>query len=329
MWFDDAEPVHPQFPFNAFTDGPRLDHGPQRVAPVDRWPLASDFHPFAQRPDIDSGVMHFRGHDDSPFVSGRWETDADTLDIVTKSSLATEPQGDPIVVTGTRLSGGGFSWTQSGGGGAFGELPSPGDTPAPPGGDTVAPDENEITITVQIYRPLTASEQQVLQNLQNAISAIDAAIRGLADNARITLYDGSIVTGAELKALWSKTDFTINPDNTYYGTTNPQNRGAAIYNGGDPQVFVNLWVLQGYDAQPGDSGLNYFVGHELGHLVNANRTHNGTTPDAGARYEQMANDISRAIANLDSLDTLPQTDDPRGDAYDRYSTPSALVFTVV
>jgi hypothetical protein len=330
MWFDDFEPVHPQISFNALGDDPRVDHINERAGPAERWPLASDFDPFAHRPSSDDGMMHFRSNDGAAFGLGRREPDTDvTVDTVLKSSLATEPEPEPIVVTGTRLSSGGLSWTQTGGGGGPADDPM-GDTIKPPPldeGGGAASDESEITITVQIYRTLSASEQQVLQNLQNAIAAIDAAIRSLADNARITLYDGSTVTGAELKALWSKTDFTVNPDNTYYGTTNPQNRGAAILNGGDPQVFVNMWVLQGYAAHPDNSGLNYFVGHELGHLVNANQTHNGTISDAAARYEQMANDISRAIANLQGLAILPQTDAPEGDAYDRYSTPSPLIFT--
>jgi hypothetical protein len=59
MWFDDFEPVHPQIPFKAWSDHPRLDQFGEESRPAERWPLASEFHPFALRPDIDSGVMPF------------------------------------------------------------------------------------------------------------------------------------------------------------------------------------------------------------------------------------------------------------------------------
>lgn len=271
--------------------------------------------------------MNLRHNDGAPqFSTGRWQPEVDdTFDIILKSSTATEPPaGDTIVVTGTRTSGGGIVWSHATGGDPGGLTGPTGEITPPNDGEPPPPDESEIIITVQLNRTLTASEQQVLQNLQNAISAVDAAIRSLADNARITLYDGSTVTGAELKALWSKTDFTVNPDNTYYGTTNPQNRGAAILNGGDPQVFVNMWVLTDYAAHPDNSGLNYFVGHELGHLTQANQNHDGTAPDAAMRYEQMANDISRAIANSAGISVLP-SEGTSAPTYG-YSTPSALQF---
>lgn len=74
--------------------------------------------------------------------------------------------------------------------------------------------------------------------------------------------------------------------------------------------------------------MNYLVDYEVGHLTNATRSHDGTRPDAGGRYEQMANDVSRAIAFSAGIVVLPQTNDFENDAYERYSAGAPLVFTV-
>lgn len=331
MWFDDVGPNSVHF---SGSDEAR-DHA-QGTAPALliepglRWPTNDQFHPFV-RPQLDNAIFASEMRHSSPGLGIGWPPIADDeiIDINATFLVASEGDGGEIIVTGTRLTSGGILWNSSEDVGSFEDPKSPVAFIPPPGEDEgEAPsDESTIEVTINLGRPLTDSENEALQDFMDAVAAIDAAIRSLADNVKITLYDGSTVTGAELKSLWSKTEFFINPDNIFYGETNPQNRGAAMLNGGNPEVFVNISTFMGYAAHPNNSGLNYFVGHELGHLTQANQNHNGTVPDAGARYEQMANDISRAIANLGGLAILPQTDAPQGVAYDRYSTPNPLVFT--
>lgn len=302
-------------------DDPRLDHRPQRLEPTERWPLASDFHPFALRPDIDSGVMHFRGLDHPGLGWGRWQPDIeDAFDITLKSAVASEPEPEPIVVTGARLSGGGLSWTQTGASGGPADDPM-GDTIAPPPldeGGAAAPDEREITITVQINRTLTPSEEQALQKLQETITAIDAAIRALASNAILVLPNGKTVTGADLKAIWAKIDFVINENEpygnlSYRGEANVFGQDTQNVSANDYQISFNIHnqALDGYDHREG--GMNYLVAHELGHLTQ------WWTPNFN--NEQMANDIGRAILASAGLDYLGE---PEGGGY---STQAPMQFT--
>ncbi len=106
----------------------------------------------------------------------------------------------------------------------------------------------------------------------------------LSPKGQITLKDGSTVSGAQLNYDWLRTDFEINPVGTVYGegTAYPQTRGEANYNEGNPLIRVNIDTLAGY-AGSGDAGLNFWVGHEMGHLTAANRNHDGTVADANAR----------------------------------------------
>jgi hypothetical protein len=309
MWFDDFEAAQPQNLFNAIGDDPRLDYGPQRFEPAERWPLASDFYPFALRPDIDSGVMHFRPNEHAAFGLGRWQPDIDdTFDSVLKSSTATEPSDDTIVVTGTRNSFGTLSWTQTGGAGGTGDDLG-GDTIEPPpldeGGDA-PPDNTVITITIHINRPLTASEQQALQDLQNSIAAVDAAIRALANNATLVL-NGVTVSGAQLKEIWAKTDFQIYD---YISFRNGSYRGEAdMVNGTDPTISFNIsGTADGHNGLDRfnnfTGGVNYLVGHELGHLTQ------WFTPNFN--NEVMANDFARALLNGAGL---PYLSNPQGGGY--------------
>lgn len=238
-------------------------------------------------------------------------------------STATEPQPETIVVTGKRLSGTyGVQFEGSYGGGDVVNPEGDSDSITPGGDEPQLTDEQEVTVTVNIENP-TDEQKKAVNDYLKAIDRLDKAIRSIPDNKKVTLYDGSTVTGAELKALWLKMDFVINPDTVFY---DGQNRGAAMYNGGDPIVYMNITNLVDYNAH-GESGMNFLVGHELGHLTAANRFHDGTNTDAGARYEQMANDISRAIAFSAGIDVLPQTNEFENDAYERYSTANPLVFT--
>lgn len=191
------------------------------------------------------------------------------------------------------------------------------------GSATVVPDKDQITVEVTIERPLTEAEQRAVEALKTAVANTTRAVNSIPDTAKITLANGSVVTGAELKALWSLTDFTINDIGTIYpsGSAN----SAANYNNGNPSVEVNINVLSDYNRY-GATGLEYFSMHELGHMTQASRIDNNlrwadgvVTEAERLAHERMANDIARAIANAGGLATL-------GNATDGYSTQNPLIF---
>lgn len=273
---------------------------------------------------------------DLPFtlIPASLDVDGPTFPSKTTVRLMTE-ENAPIVVVGTRKTGASEDYGVSFDGAYGSETPprlEPDVTTIEPndGSGATDSDESEVTVTIKIPNP-TDAQKVIIAKALEAISREDAAIRSIPDSKRITLRDGSTVTGAELKADWLKTDFEINPAGTVYGvgTASPQPRGAANYNGGDPLIQVNIDILGGYAAS-GDAGLNFWVGHEVGHLTAANRNHDGTVVDANARYEQMANDISRAIAHSGGLPVLgPGEFETRsGEMYPRYSTPEPMIFEV-
>jgi hypothetical protein len=196
------------------------------------------------------------------------------------------------------------------------------------GGGTATPntpegtDQSSVQVEVNLNRTLTNEELAAVDALNNAIRAATQAINNIPNNAQITLPNGSTVSGAELKAMWASTDFRINEAGTGYanGTT----RGEADYAGGNPLISFNIDTVKGYNAH-GAAGMNYLIGHELGHMTNAGRAYDtaaasgGYTPAETAYSEQLANDISRAIANAGGLQYL--TNPTYG-----FSTPSPLVF---
>jgi hypothetical protein len=109
------------------------------------------------------------------------------------------------------------------------------------------------------------------------------------------------VTGASLKAIWANTDFVIN-DNEAYG--NLSYRGEASKINGDPQISFNIGGdgLDRYDDLVG--GMNYLVGHELGHLTQWG--------NPSVFNEMVANDFSRALLNGAHLLYL---ENPNGGGY--------------
>lgn len=186
-------------------------------------------------------------------------------------------------------SGGSGDGGSSGGGYYAGGGPT---EPPPP------PDEALIEIIVALGRPPTAVEQRALDNLKTQIAKQTTAINNLADDAQIKLQDGSIVNGAERKQIWARTDFVVNENGTTYA--NGTDRGEAAYNNGNAQVSFNIGNLAGYDAVTG--GVAYVIAHELGHMTAAGRVSNsafanGTSTNSA--NEQIANDIARAIVNLE------------------------------
>lgn len=225
------------------------------------------------------------------------------LRMLTEQELELVSGGD-IVVTGKRPGGGGgwpwWDWGTGGydddGGGDYDGGGGGGDTSDPPPPE----DTDEIEVTVNIDRPLTPSEQQAVEDLEAEIAQTTETINNLDDNAQIRLENGEIVTGAELKEIWSKTDFVINEVGFTY--ENGTMRGEAAFNNGNPQVSYNIDIVEGFNAHAG--GLTYLVLHEVGHLTQASRDHlddiysDGVLTDAEeAAHERLANDIAAAIAN--------------------------------
>ena len=193
--------------------------------------------------------------------------------------------GGEVVVVGKRIPGNVIVWD---GGGNTGE-PTGGDGGLGDGGGGEVPtqppaDEDSIDIQIMIDRPLTDSEKVAIEKLKETIAALEAAIMALADNAVLTLPNGADVTGAELKAIWAKTDFVINDNHVTYSNGG---QGEALMAFGQPTISFNVGYLDQYDNLVG--GMNYLVAHELGHLSQA-----GTS----FYTDQLtANDIARALLN--------------------------------
>lgn len=207
-----------------------------------------------------------------------------------------------IVITGTRYFQDLFQWpsawihTDVGGDGFRYDNGWDGDGFYGGGGITepMPPDEAVITVRIAIDRPLTAPEQQALEHLLQQINKQTVAIDALPDNATLQLANGSLVTGAELKALWSRADFVLNENGHVYA--NGGILGESALNGGNPQISFNISTIVGYDNNP--NGIAYVIAHELGHLTAAGQAaNNARSPD----NEMIANDVARAISNLEGI----------------------------
>ena len=176
------------------------------------------------------------------------------------------------------------------GGGGGGYYPPP---PPPPPADA---DVHETTVNLDESK-LTADEKTALADFKASVARADAWVKALPDNVQLKLDNGQIVTGAEVKAAWAKTDFVVNPAGTPYanGTT----RGEAAYNGGNPVVSVNIDTVNGYNNSAG--GTDYLVLHEVAHLTSDQRSSytalsaGGYTEAERTSHERMANDIARGV----------------------------------
>ncbi|SFG37570.1 hypothetical protein SAMN05518801_12054 [Novosphingobium sp. CF614] len=136
----------------------------------------------------------------------------------------------------------------------------------------------------------------------------DAYVKALPDNARLTLDNGQVVTGAEVKEAWAKADFVVNDTGTAYanGTT----RGEANYNNGDPVVSMNIDNISTYNLSPG--GVDYLPLHEVAHVTADQRSdyaalqggEGGYTAAEAAAFEARASDIARAITEYSGGTTL-------------------------
>ena len=172
------------------------------------------------------------------------------------------------------------------------------------GGNTrPPPDEKRIDVTVAFDRALTPAETQALLDFKAAVVANTQAINGLAATDHVTLADGSVITGSELKALWAKTDFIVNENNHTY--LNATSRGEANYNNGNPKVSFNIDLMESYDIW-GVNGMQFLSFHELGHITQAGRNsnlnidadHNGVVSEPERlNNEHLANDTAAALLN--------------------------------
>lgn len=171
------------------------------------------------------------------------------------------------------------------------------------GGDRPPPDEKRIDVTVNFDRALTPEETAALLDFKAALAANTAFIKGLAASDHVVLANGVTLTGAELKALWAKTDYAINEVGHVY--SNSTQRGEANYNDGNPKVSFNIDIVVSYDKW-GPPGVQFLGFHELGHISQAGRNsnlnidanHDGSVsePERLAN-ERLANDTAAAILN--------------------------------
>lgn len=142
------------------------------------------------------------------------------------------------------------------------------------------------------------------------VAAADKLISSIPDTAVIILPHGNRVSGAELKQIWAKTDFTI-IDNHIPGNpplfSNGTNRGQADYNNGNPMIsFAIGQVVANVDessVSAGGRGGLWVIFHELGHMTENGRSLNNiysSYHSEGDRQlsEQFANDFARTITQF-------------------------------
>ena len=208
------------------------------------------------------------------------------------------PQSQSYQLTDVVVTGAGWAPSSGPGGGGWGtggsydgnpELtinPSPGPgTMYDPGNwwDIGPTDEDEILIHVDLGREPTDEEKVTINLFAQRVGAADAFVKSLNDTEKITLRSGAQVSGADLKAMWSKLDFVIKPTGTPY--VNLTTQGQVDYNGGDPLATFSFDTIKNYNFDY--QGGMFLPLHEIGHLLSG-----GTYRD-----EIDANDIARAIAN--------------------------------
>jgi len=143
-------------------------------------------------------------------------------------------------------------------GGSFGQNGgiAPADT-VPLSNDPI-PDNNPDGPDVGIEVTDEANRQHVLEaaeKLKAGIEVLDPKFTALSDTQTFMMKDGTVVTGAELKAWWQSFDFRV--------TDRPfgPERGGAVANGVSNMHWstVNTWGY--WDA----NGLTFIILHELVH----------------------------------------------------------------
>lgn len=171
-------------------------------------------------------------------------------------------------------------------------------------GNVSTNDAESIEVNVNITRALTATEQAAVDHLNQSIQKVTDAIAKIADNAKITLSNGSTVTGAELKQIWQNTDFVINENENY---ANQSGRGEA--NASTQTVSFNIQTLVDYNANA--AGTDYLALHELAHMTSAGVASNNSvwadgvlTAAENTANETLANDIAKAIGTQGGITML-------------------------
>ena len=218
--------------------------------------------------------------------------------------------GGEIIVTGRRYipdvivpdggSGGGF--TGSGGGGG-GSPPTPNDRP------------HVMLETTMFHTP--AEEQAMLNEatkLATKIAELDPKIDALADDARVVLKDGSVISGAALKAWWAGLDFTVTDRSFGPGRTGAYENGMATINyesvkgwsQSDPQGLSTLILHELIHHSPNGQALNGRLANEY---YNNNKTYTGF--DKSIQFDSIeefsnwgAREIGRALG-LPDMKALP------------------------
>lgn len=160
-------------------------------------------------------------------------------------------------------------------------------------------DYDEITIDNLVARELTESEIKAIEALKQTIADVTKAIMSLPNNARIVLPNGEVISSAELKELWSTTDFRITE-----GTTTPATANVGFNSAVGPDINIDLKWLDRKDDIFG--GVNYTVLHELGHTVDVSRKlmtigWNNMTTIEQDEAQLLANDVAKFVADYAGL----------------------------
>lgn len=161
---------------------------------------------------------------------------------------------------------------------------------------------NEVTLDPSIQ--LSPEQLEKYNAFKAIVRGMGAHLAEIPDNSILDMGNGLTITGAELKSIWARVDFWINPQGTTY--LNETARGEANYNWGDPKVSYNIDVLMEYCDSPAE--MIYLVLHELGHLTQAGRDYNGMAHRGevtSTQNEIFANTIALAIATATQQSAYP------------------------
>ena len=188
--------------------------------------------------------------------------------------------GNWIVVTGQRQIGGDFA-------NFYGEMYNGGSGSEP----AVPPDEPpdcSITDIIDEYGGPSSYDDQV--TLAETVDKILDKLGNLAGGGSFSHLNSSVST-SELYGNLRNMDFEIKPD---WWTPDNGGIGEVLYNGGDPLARIRAEGLEGYAAN-GQTGMVFYVLHELVHATAAGNLRNNNTEDGND--EVWVNDLVRLIAN--------------------------------
>lgn len=213
-----------------------------------------------------------------------------------------------------------------GGGGGGGGSPAPAPSPL----NALLATYTKVTIGHHdIYLPptMTPQEQLAANSFLDGIRAEDAKINNLGDNEQINITEtwtdasglthtqGYTETGADLKAQWNASSFSLFSSTDYTSTlngagTNGTGRGASSV-GSDPNmagnnlVGYNLSTVQAYYGSNGLAAMEYLALHEVAHNTYAGQLSNSYT---GTKDDSIVagtpNHANEDLANTIALATM-------------------------